>query len=352
MLRELKSQSPNLVVEAYGGKQLEAAGATLLADTVSNARMGIGAFLRTFEVLGLLKSLRKRWETVGPPRLVICCDSWTMNKHFAKLAKEFGAAVLYYISPQVWASREKRTEKMAGLIDRLACILPFEETFLRDRGVNATFVGHPLFDALPPAPGDMKRNEPPVVVMPAGSRRRVAADNFSRQLGVARWMREQIPGLRLVTPTVDATDAVVRELAEGLDWVDVRLNDFDDTVRSADLSICVSGTATLHCVALGTPTIALYYVRRWQYAVFKRLVKTDTFVLVNLLHPQKKHVVPEFIPWFGDPGPVATMSLDWLNSDQLQMHRDEQVAVVESVRKQGAARNVATMALELLNAAR
>ena len=75
-----------------------------------------------------------------------------MNKHFLALARAFGVKTFYYISPQVWASREGRVQKMRRLIDGMGVILPFEEPWLRERGVNATFVGHPLFDDLPADP--------------------------------------------------------------------------------------------------------------------------------------------------------------------------------------------------------
>lgn len=350
LVRALLAARPDLVVHACGGRELEQAGAHLVADTVTKARMGLGAFLRTFEVLKLLRETRRRFETQGPPRLMICCDSWTMNKHFAKLAKSFGVPVLYYISPQVWASRERRTEKMAELIDELACILPFEEQWLRERGVKATFVGHPLFDEVPDPPESKPTRDVPVVALPAGSRRKVAADNFPRQLAVARLIREKIPGTRFVTPTVEATDDLVRQAADGIDWIDVRKDAFDDVVAEADLAVCVSGTAALHCVALHTPTIGVYYVRPWQWRVLKRLVKTRTFILVNLLHPERKHVVPEHIPWFGDPAPVAEQAIAWLSEPtELQRHADEQIAVVEPLRKKGAGHNAAAMALRLLS---
>src|SRR5438445_2301973 len=72
-----------------------------------------------------------------------------MNLHFAKMARSCGVPVLYYIAPQLWASREGRIAKVRRYVNRVACILPFEEEYYRRRGVDATFVGHPLFDALP-----------------------------------------------------------------------------------------------------------------------------------------------------------------------------------------------------------
>src|SRR5207249_11308267 len=104
--------------------------------------------LRAIEVWRWLRWTRAHFQQ-HPPDLHICVDSSAMNLPFARLAKRFGRPVMYYIAPQLWASREWRMRKLRKYIDHLACILPFEEPYFRSHGVNATYVGHPLFDELP-----------------------------------------------------------------------------------------------------------------------------------------------------------------------------------------------------------
>ena len=351
----IRALRPDVVLEGIGGEAMRAAGVDVRHETVRKARMGLGAFLRAREVLGILRDTREHFRRAGPPALVVCCDSWTMNKHVLALAREVGAPTLYYVSPQVWASRAGRVRRMRELIDRMAVILPFEEPWLRERGLDATFVGHPLFDELPaeaPAfdPAARFPGRPPIIALPAGSRRKVAEQNFPRQLEVARLVRAEFPRATFVTPTVAATHGIVSRLAAGLDWVTVKQDAFDELVGGSDLAVCVSGTATLHTAALGVPLVAVYVGSRFLWHALGRwAIDTRTFALVNWLHPRREHVVREFIPWFGDPRPVAAHVLDWLrHPEKLAAQRAAQAAVVDPLRRRGASENAARIAVEML----
>ena len=355
LAKALLRRRPDLRIEAVGGQHLKDAGANVLHDTVTRATFGLKAFGRAFEVMALLRQLRRRWREHGPPRLVVCCDSWTMNKHVLKLARTFGCRTMYYVSPQVWASREGRVRRMATLIDKLACILPFEEAWLRERGVDATFVGHPLFDELPDTPPTFDEaehfpNRPPRIALNFGSRLGTAKANLPPMLEVRRLISDAFAHAKFVTPTVPATDAYVREQAG--DMFHVEQNGFDDVMADADLAITVSGTATLHTAAHGVPMLIVFRGPRllW-HLVGRHIVKTRTYGLVNLLHPERKHVAPEFIPWFGDPRPIATKALELLeNPDLLAKQRRELARVVDPLRQKGAGDNAAVIALELLDA--
>ena len=355
LARAVGALRPDVRLEGVGGASMREAGVQVHHETVRRARFGLGAFLRASEVLRMLRWTRRHFREHAPPDLMVCCDSWTMNKHFLSIAREHGVPTLYYVSPQVWASRKGRVRRMRRDIDRMAVILPFEEPSLRERGIDATFVGHPLFDELPPAPPpfDGSRhfpNRPPVIALNAGSRRKVARDNFPLQLEVARRIRSEFPQATFVSPTVAATHAIVAGAAAGLDWVSVRQDAFEEAVGDSDACVCVSGTATLHTAALGVPLVAVYRVPRIGWELLGRwIVKTRTFALVNWLHPRREHVVPEVIPWFGDPRPVAETVLDWLrHPEKLAQQRAAQAAVVDPLRKKGASENTANIVVEML----
>jgi len=355
----VRSLRPEVALEGVGGEAMRSAGVAVHHETVRKARMGLGAFVRAREVLGILKWTRRHFRENGPPNLVVCCDSWTMNKHFLALAREFGVPTMYYVSPQVWASREGRVKRMRKLIDRMAVILPFEEPWLRERGLDATFVGHPIFDELPAEPpafdaAERFPNRPPTIALNAGSRRKVARDNFPLQLEVARQVRAAFPEARFVSPTVAVTHEIVSSAAAGLDWVTVKQDAFDELVAGSDACLCVSGTATLHTAAHGVPLVAVYAAPRLAWELLGRwLINTRTFALVNWLHPRREHVVPEFIPWFGVTRPVADLLIDWLrHPEKLAAQRAAQAAVVDPLRKQGASENAARMVVEMLGSPR
>lgn len=353
---------PDIELEGIGGEAMRQAGVRVHHETVRGARWGLGAFMRAREMFRIFRWTRRRFREAGPPQLMVCCDSWTMNKHFLAVARAFGVPTLYYISPQVWASREGRIRRMRRMIDRMAVILPFEETWLRQRGLDATFVGHPLFDELgsePPAFDATERfpNRPPVIALIPGSRRKVVADNFPRLLEVAELILERFGQAKFVTPTVEATHELARQVLakrqqdwERLGRIELACGEFEDIVARADAAVCVSGTATLHTAALGVPLVAVFMAPRlgW-FLVARFMVKTRTFALVNWLHPRREHVVPEFIPWFGDAHPVAQKVLEWLvEPAKLRQQRAAQEAVVDPLRSKGASANAARIVVEMI----
>jgi lipid-A-disaccharide synthase len=357
LIRSLKQLDPTVIIEGLGGPEMRAAGAVVHHETVKSAAMGFSAAWRAPEVYRLLRWTRKHFQT-HPPDLQICCDSWGMNSYFAKLAHGLGIGVLYYIAPQTWASREGRVKKLRRWVDQLACILPFEEAYFRGHGVAATFVGHPLFDQLPVRPPRELEidftDRPPVVGLLPGSRRGEAQKNFPAMLRVAELIRRRFPGVKFLVPTTAGTDPVVRSLVNGSTGragdLEYRENAFDEIVPLCDLCITVSGTATLHLAGHLVPMLVVYRVHPLIWHLFGRwMVRTRTFALVNLLNEGRRHIVPEFIPWFGDAEPVAASAIAFLSSpEQRTMQVDQLAKMISSLDKPGASMNVARMAMEMI----
>jgi lipid-A-disaccharide synthase len=358
LIRSLRQLDPTLIIEGLGGSEMRAAGAVIHHETVKSAAMGFSAALRAPEVLRLLRWTRNHFQQHRPD-LQICCDSWGMNSYFAKAAHSAGIPVLYYIAPQVWASREGRVKRLRKWVDQLACILPFEEAYFRGHGVRATFVGHPLFDELPARqPRQVAANfgdRPPVVGLLPGSRRGEAAKNLPAMLRVAERIRQRFPGVKFLVPTTAGTDAVVRELvagqAAGPTDVECRENAFDEVVPLCDLCITVSGTATLHVAGHLVPMLVVYRLSPITWHGFGRwMVRTRTFALVNLLSEGRRHIVPEFIPWFGEPEPVAEKAIALLADPALRSAQVDQLArLIASLDKTGASMNVAKLAMKMIS---
>lgn len=362
LVRELLKVDPTIQIEALGGSKLRDAGATLLHETVSKSAMGLKAFARAAEVRRWLTDMRERFKRQKPD-LHICCDSWTMNKHFAELAKSMDVPVLYYIAPQAWASRESRVNQLARLADRVACILPFEERWFRDRGVKATFVGHPLFDELKidwtrfdsVSPTNLPTHST-TIALPCGSRRGVAQANFPRQLEVARLIRREFPQAHFIVPTTDQTHDVVVPFLDGVDFVHARKNAFDDLLPNCDLAITTSGTATLHIAAHGVPMLIVYAGNPLLWHSFgKYMIRTRTFGLVNLLANQgiddpSNHICPEFIPWYGSVEPVARQAIELLKNPSMLMEQKSNLRpMIEMIATPGASQRVTRLALDLIS---
>src|SRR4051812_33814884 len=217
MVRALKQLDPSIQVDALGGPALASAGATVRHETVTGAAMTLHGAKRIFEMMRLLKWVKRFYrDPATRPDLQVCVDSSAINLHFARAAKEAGIPVLYYVAPQLWASREGRMKKVRKYVARLACIFPFEEMYFRSHGVEATFVGHPLFDELP---RERPRNNgpsfpdaPPVIGIVAGSRKSEVVANLPGLVQVANAIRVRFPDARFLIPTTSAGHATVKEL--------------------------------------------------------------------------------------------------------------------------------------------
>lgn len=354
LVHSLRALDPSLAIEGHGGPNMASAGAALHHETTRRAAMGHQALARVVEVWKVLKWTKQYFDH-DKPDLLICVDSPAMNFHFARAAHERGIPVLYYIAPQVWAWREGRIKKIRRWVDHVACILPFEEQYFRSHGIPATFVGHPLFDHLPPqrgpAPGPRFPDRPPVIGLLPGSRRSEAVANFPHLLDCARQIRAVFPTVRFLVPTTPATHPTVEELAANVPNLDYAANRFDDMVPQCDLCLTVSGTATLHVAAYGVPMIIVYRGNPFLWHLLGRwLVKTRTYTLVNLLSGAKDHIVPEYIPWYGSNHPVAAHALDFLLHPEKMLAQQQNLsAMVQKLDHPGASHNAARLALNMLN---
>lgn len=372
LVQSLNSLDPEIVIEGLGGPEMQAAGAVIHHETVSNAAMGWRGALRTIEVAKLLRWTR-RWfdDPATRPDLWVGVDSPSMNFHFARAAHDRGVPTLQYVAPQLWAWREGRVKKLRKWVDHLACILPFEEGYFRRHGVRATFVGHPLFDELPPyrrIEGPRYPQGPPVIGLLPGSRKGEAQGNFPRMLAVAEAVRAEFKDATFLVPTTPATHPViVKELERAAlspgsgngssAWIETGLDRFDEMVPRCDLCITASGTATLHVAGFGVPMVVVYagspvlwnLVGRW-------LLRTRTFALVNLLadpdpiHPDpSRHVVKEFMPWYGPVTPVTEAVLDALrHPEKLERQRNALARLVGTLDRPGASDNVAKLAMGMM----
>jgi lipid-A-disaccharide synthase len=366
LIRALRELDPTLHVEGLGGPEMREAGAVVHHETVSNAAMGWRGALRAAEVWSLLRRTRRHFAA-SPPDLQVGVDSPSMNFHFARLAKARGLPVLQYVAPQLWAWREGRMRKLRKWVDHVACILPFEEAYFRSHGVNASFVGHPLFDELPPMrqpPPASQRfpNRPPVIGVLPGSRRSVAAANLPRLVKVAAHLWNHYPDASFLVPTTAATDGLVTRLLKDHSPRGMRASftvgrdAFDELVPRCDLCLTVSGTATLHVAGHNVPMIVVYHGNPvlW-HGLGRWLVRIPTRTLVNLLAAgpratSDRHVTPEITPWYGPVEPVAEMALDYLrHPEKLEAQRRKLAELVGSLDRPGASMNVAKIAIAMMN---
>lgn len=351
----LKRLRPDLRFFGMGGPKLAAQGVELVHGAHEISVMGIVEVLpkvpRIWRVLeDLVKAARER-----KPALALLVDVPDFNLRLARRLKPLGVKVAYYVAPMAWAWREGRTKVIAERTDKLLCILPFEEKFFRDRGVNATYVGSPVLDQVP-APADAAHFrealglpvEGEVFAVLPGSRRSELA-RLGPTLGqVAARVQQQRPGVRVVVPVAPGLPRELVKAPFAAAGVEPVLIDgrAAEVVGASDVALVASGTATLEAGLMRRPLVAVYRVNGVSYAIGKLLVDVPFFCLVNLLAEQR--VVPELLQAdFTVDRTLAALEPLWAGPA-----REQCLAGLDLLRQKlgapGASRRVAEEALALV----
>ncbi len=312
LVREMHRIDAGISFYGVGGRRMQAEGVELLADAADMAVVGLTEVV--FKLAAILRVMRRLKASLASerPDLVILIDYPDFNLPLARAARKRGIKVLYYISPQVWAWRKGRIDTIRKSVDRMAVILPFEEAFYRQAGVDVTFVGHPLLDEVKtryPRAEAIKRfglrDEAITVAILPGSRQSEVARLLPEMLGACRILTEKLSPLQFLLPLAQTVEhAVVRDILRQFPLkVNVIRDEMSDVVAVSDVAIVASGTATLETALLETPMVVVYKVSALSYAIGRRFISVDHISLVNLI--AGRAVVPELIQDDASPERIA-----------------------------------------------
>jgi len=338
-----------LELEALGGPSLERAGVRVLDRMEAYSVVGfVEALAKIPAHYRLLNRIKKSFSEKRYD-LVILVDYPGYHLRAAAAAAAAGIPVLYYIAPQMWAWGPKRVRKLAP-VNRLAVILPFEEAFFRERGVAATFVGHPLKDRPAPPPR-------------AEARRLLGLDPARQTLGLfpgsrAQEVRRHWAIFREAAGRVAAARPDVQIIAAGAaasgavypDPGPIRVHQGDPLLvfAASDAGICKSGTTTLEAAIADVPMVITYRVHPISSYIAFRLIRVPWVGLVNLVAGYE--VAPEFLQRRATPGALADGVLPLLDVDHptTQRQREGLRLVRDRLGAPGAADRVADLAAELI----
>jgi lipid-A-disaccharide synthase len=317
LIAALKRARPDLAFSGIGGPAMAAEGVSSPFPITDLALMGFA------EVVPKLPLLARRMaEAVAQvealrPAVVVTVDSPGFTLRLAKRIKPLGIPIVHYVAPQVWAWRPGRVHKIARLLDRLLCLLPFEPEIFRAAGLDARFVGHPVLEA-GAGEGDAARfaarhgvapGETPLIVMPgsrAGEIRRLLPAFGAAVAEVAA----SRPGIRPVIPLAPAVAGQVAEAVRGWPGRPILLPDAADkpdayaAARAAGgAGLIKSGTSSLEVAAGGVPMLVAYRLNPITAAIGRRIARVRFASLVNILADEA--VIPEFLQERCTPGLLA-----------------------------------------------
>ena len=295
LAEQLRRLAPDRPLVGIGGERMAAAGVELLEDVDNLAVMGFVEVLAHIpKHWALLRRLRQRLAS-GRVGVVIVIDYPGFNLKLASAAKALGIPVLYYVTPQVWAWGAGRLPKIAEVVTKAAPILPFEEKLLRDHGIDAEFVGHPLLDRALDLPSrEAARSalglalDRPLLALFPGSREQEIRRHLDDFLATGEEMQRRVPSLQVVVsvaPTIElAGERVPFPMIRGASF---------PLLRGADAAMCKSGTTTLEAAVAGCPLVVAYRTNALTYMLARRLVKIPHIGLVNVV--AGREVAREFV---------------------------------------------------------
>lgn len=327
-----------------------AAGCWPVFDMTRHAAMLLGAVSVLGRAARMIATC-ERYLRRFPFDAAVVIDSPTLHLPLAARANAVGIPVLYYIAPQLWAWGASRIHRLRDRVDHLAVILPFEEAYFRDRGVDATYVGHPLADAVASEQLDLDvirairgRGSPVVALLP-GSRRHVVREVLPGQLDVARRIAADMPGAVFAASVANRDVAPIIEPAVASAGVAVSTPRarLAELIRAADLVLVASGTTTLEVALHERPMIVMYNASRLLYhAIGRWIVNTPHLSLPNIL--AGRTIVPEFMPYYRSAAPIAEHAIRLLQDTDARAAIAEALArAVRPIRIPGAAGRTAAL---------
>jgi len=355
LITTLKQTTYDIDFVGVGGPKMAHAGCRILETTVARAAMTYKAFRHVIAFYFLIRRIT-RYLKNAKVDLVIVCDSPAFNFHIAKAAKKADIKTLFYVAPQLWAWGGWRIKKLRRYCDKLCCILPFEQNWFAEKGINAVYVGNPLLDGLDIDSAGQKRKytdfqpkNAKFALMP-GSRAAEIDSLWVPMQKIALQLKHKYPQAAFTTVAVDSErEQLLRK--EELTGFECRytVSLVSSTAAECDFAIVASGSATLQVAAVGCPMVIMYQSSRVLWFLFGRwLLKTKYLSLVNIL--ANRELVPEFMPYFSSIGPIVEAIEGLLsNRDGLSRLSGELIALAASVRLGNASQRVAQIVAEMLD---
>lgn len=313
LVKALHRQDAHADIRCWGGDRMQAAGATLVKHYRELAFMGFVEVLMHLRTILTNISFCKKDILQYRPDVLVLIDYPGFNLRIAKWAKEQGIKVVYYISPQVWAWKEKRVLDIKRDVDKMLVILPFETDFYKKWAYPVTYVGHPLTEVV-----RQERNEVPIMPLAAdkpliallpGSR----AQEIRVKLPIMLEMVSCFPQYRFaIAQAPSQPDELYNELIGSKDVLLVKGNTYN-LLKQATAALVTSGTATLETALFGVPQVVCYKGNAISFWLATKLVKVKYISLVNLI--MDKLVVTELIQHYLTPEKLETALQRLLNDE-------------------------------------
>ena len=358
-----------------GGSRMAAAGVELAFDLTQHSVIGVSDVLKNYFKFRRLFHQLLALAIQRQPDAIIGVDYGGFNLRFGHAIKQYvrknqsastpwNPKIIQFVSPQVWASRPGRANRLAADYDLVLSIFPFERDWYAQRvpKLRVEFVGHPMIGRFVsegrvtrvPDPEKLgtRRARPSEILLLPGSRKSELQRHLPPMLGALKLIREKLPSAKakMVLP-----DEALKQLADKLSALpsdtEIQIGNLPQALAQADVAIASTGTVTVECAFFGVPTVTLYKTSWSTYQIAKRIVKVKWLTMPNILADEE--VFPEFVQGAATPDHIAGAALELLQNEPRRIQIKKRLAeVVSSLGGPGANTRAATAILNLFEAQR
>ncbi|MFA6349821.1 MAG: lipid-A-disaccharide synthase [Candidatus Omnitrophota bacterium] len=357
LVNAVKTIAPNIKFAAVGGEMLRQAGCRIICDIKEFSVIGLFDVLKKLpRFFALKKALLQELQNIKFDA-VILVDFSGFN---LRLAKEINKTVptIYYISPQVWASREGRVKTIKKYIDKMIVLFKFEKEFYARFGITAEFIGHPLLDIVKPTMDKaslldnlkLTRDKKIIGLLP-GSRKTEVEKILPIMLQSCRLMENALGRIQIVIAKSTQVDWSIYKKITGRFNSDAKIIESKtyDCINISDFCLVASGTATLETAIMQKPFAVIYKMSLLNYLLYRPQVKVPFISLVNIL--PGKMIVPEFIQFNATAKNISSKLIGILkNNSELEKINLGLIKVNEMLGEKGASRRAARIIVDFLEA--
>jgi len=355
LVKEIQKIQPQIKFSGVGGLQLAKTGAEIFYDISNLSVMGFFDVLKKLpRFLKLKKTILRRINTDKPDCLILVDFSGFNLRLAATINKRI--PVIYYVSPQVWASRESRINSIKKFISKMVVLFKFEEEFYKKRGIQSTYVGHPLIDLVKPTLGKQEflenyqiSSDKKIIALLPGSRKQEIRKMLPLMLKAAKLINETIPQAQFIIAKASNLDTQIYLNEFGKFNLDLKIIDglTYDCLNNAQASIVCSGTATLEAAIMQKPFVIIYKTNLLNYLLYRPQIKIPYIGMVNIV--AGKEIVPEFVQFKAKPKMIANSIINFLQDPSSTIGLNQNLLKVKNdLGEPGAAQRAAELILDFL----
>ena len=315
----LKRIDSTTEVFGMGGDELRAAGGEVLFDIKEHGVMGFVEVIKKLPDLFKLRSDFARVMDERKPDCLVVVDYPGFNMKLAKVAHDKGIPVVSYIAPSAWAWNKGRAKNVAKIVDKVACIFPFEYDVYKEAGAPVEFVGHPLLDIVHPA---MERAEAeawvgkepdrPLVLLMPGSRLMEIEKMLPILLEGAKLLKKQMPQVQFAMPRAGTIPMELLQSKIKASGLEIKITEGHnyDLFSVADLALATSGTVTLEAALCGLPSVIVYRTSALNAFIARRVINIPNIGLPNIV--AGRQILPELLQEDFTSAKVANTAMELL----------------------------------------